>query len=101
MEDFSKDKQTNRDFLSTGRIESTRTGESPPDATNSSKEKDSNEFPLSLLPEDIDQEVFKQLPVDIQEEILSGKSREKVQGKGSLSCPLHASRGVLSFFSRM
>ncbi|XP_017895189.1 PREDICTED: DNA polymerase iota isoform X2 [Capra hircus] len=99
MEDFSKDKQTNRDFLSTGRIESTRTGESPPDATNSSKEKDSNEFPVSLLPEDIDQEVFKQLPVDIQEEILSGKSREKVQGKGSLSCPLHASRGVLSFFS--
>ncbi|XP_068849827.1 DNA polymerase iota isoform X4 [Capricornis sumatraensis] len=99
MEDFSKDKQTNRDFLSTGRIESTRTGESPPDPTNSSKEKDSNEFPLSLLPEDIDQEVFKQLPVDIQEEILSGKSREKVQGKGSLSCPLHASRGVLSFFS--
>ncbi|XP_065788826.1 DNA polymerase iota isoform X1 [Muntiacus reevesi] len=99
MEDFSKDKETNRDFLPTGRIESTRTGESPPDPTNSSKEKDSNEFPLSSLPEDIDQEVFKQLPVDIQEEILSGKSREKVQGKGSLSCPLRASRGVLSFFS--
>nr|XP_025128910.1 DNA polymerase iota isoform X3 [Bubalus bubalis] len=99
MEDFSKDKETNRDFLPTGRIESTRTGESPPDPINSSKEKDSNEFPVSLLPEDIDQEVFKQLPVDIQEEILSGKSREKVEGKGSLSCPLHASRGVLSFFS--
>ena len=99
MEDFSKDKETNRDFLPTGRIESTRTGESPPDPINSSKEKDSNEFPVSLLPEDIDQEVFKQLPVDIQEEILSGKSREKVQGKGSLSCPLRASRGVLSFFS--
>ncbi|KAM9055433.1 DNA polymerase iota isoform 2-T2 [Megaptera novaeangliae] len=99
MEDFSKDKETNWDFLPTGRIESTRTGESPPDTTSFSKEKDSNEFPLSSLPEGIDQEVFKQLPVDIQEEILSGKSREKVQGKGSLSCPLHASRGVLSFFS--
>ena len=99
MEDFSKDKETNCDFLPTGRIESTRTGESPPDTTSFSKEKDSNEFPLSSLPEGIDQEVFKQLPVDIQEEILSGKSREKVQGKGSLSCPLHASRGVLSFFS--
>ncbi|XP_022440170.1 DNA polymerase iota isoform X1 [Delphinapterus leucas] len=99
MEDFSKDKETNWDFLPTGRIESTRTGESPPDTTSFSKEKDSNEFPLSSLPAGIDQEVFKQLPVDIQEEILSGKSREKVQGKGSLSCPLHASRGVLSFFS--
>ena len=53
MEDFSKDKETNRDFLPTGRIESTRTGESPPDPINSSKEKDSNEFPVSLLPEDI------------------------------------------------
>uniref|UniRef100_A0A8C3YM67 DNA polymerase iota n=1 Tax=Catagonus wagneri TaxID=51154 RepID=A0A8C3YM67_9CETA len=99
MEDFSKDKETNWDFLPTGRIESTRTGESPPDPTHFSKAKDNNEFPLSSLPEGIDQEVFKQLPVDIQEEILSGKSREKVQGKGSLSCPLHASRGILSFFS--
>ncbi|XP_014636912.1 PREDICTED: DNA polymerase iota isoform X2 [Ceratotherium simum simum] len=99
MEDFSKDKETNWDFLPTGRIESTRTGESPLDNTNFSEEKDSNEFPLCSLPEGIDQEVFKQLPVDIQEEILSGKSGEKVQGKGSLSCPLHASRGVLSFFS--
>nr|XP_030723821.1 DNA polymerase iota isoform X6 [Globicephala melas] len=99
MEDFSKDKETNWDFLPTGKIESTRTGESPPDTTSFSKEKDSNELPLSSLPAGIDQEVFKQLPVDIQEEILSGKSREKVQGKGSLSCPLRASRGVLSFFS--
>nr|2MBB_A Chain A, Immunoglobulin G-binding protein G/DNA polymerase iota fusion protein [unidentified] len=41
----------------------------------------SNEFPLCSLPEGVDQEVFKQLPVDIQEEILSGKSREKFQGK--------------------
>ncbi|XP_026974355.1 DNA polymerase iota isoform X9 [Sagmatias obliquidens] len=99
MEDFSKDKETNWDLLPTGKIESTRTGESPSDTTSFSKEKDSNEFPLSSLPAGIDQEVFKQLPVDIQEEILSGKSREKVQGKGSLSCPLRASRGVLSFFS--
>uniref|UniRef100_A0A7N5JSV1 DNA polymerase iota n=1 Tax=Ailuropoda melanoleuca TaxID=9646 RepID=A0A7N5JSV1_AILME len=97
-EDFSKDKETNWDFLPSGRIESTRTGEAPLD-TNISKEKDSDEFPLCSLPEGIDQEVFKQLPVDIQEEILSGESGEKVQGKGSLSCPLHASRGVLSFFS--
>ncbi|XP_030882729.1 DNA polymerase iota [Leptonychotes weddellii] len=98
MEDFSKDKETNWDFLPSGRIESTRTGEAPLD-TNFSKDKDSDEFPLCSLPEGIDQEVFKQLPVDIQEEILSGKSGEKVQGKGSLSCTLHASRGVLSFFS--
>ncbi|XP_045646087.1 DNA polymerase iota isoform X2 [Ursus americanus] len=97
-EDFSKDKETNWDFLPSGRIESTRTGEAPLD-TNISKDKDSDEFPLCSLPEGIDQEVFKQLPVDIQEEILSGESGEKVQGKGSLSCPLHASRGVLSFFS--
>ncbi|KAF3829808.1 hypothetical protein GH733_001759 [Mirounga leonina] len=98
MEDFSKDKETNWDFLPSGRIESTRTGEAPLD-TNFSKDKDSDEFPLCSLSEGIDQEVFKQLPVDIQEEILSGKSGEKVQGKGSLSCTLHASRGVLSFFS--
>ncbi|XP_045383451.1 DNA polymerase iota isoform X4 [Lemur catta] len=99
MEDFSKDKETNRDFLPSGKTESTKTGESPLDTTNFSKEKNINEFPLCSLPEDVDQEVFKQLPVDIQEEILSGKSREKSQGKESLSCPLHASRGVLSFFS--
>uniref|UniRef100_A0A8C7AD71 DNA polymerase iota n=1 Tax=Neovison vison TaxID=452646 RepID=A0A8C7AD71_NEOVI len=98
MEDFSKDKETNWNFLPSGRIESTRTGEAPLDP-NFSKEKDSDESPFCSLPEGIDQEVFKQLPVDIQEEILSGKSGEKVQGKGSLSCPLHASRGVLSFFS--
>ncbi|XP_037662091.1 DNA polymerase iota isoform X2 [Choloepus didactylus] len=99
MEDYSKDKETNWDFLPSGRIESPRTGESPLDTTNFSKEKDINDFLLHSLPEGIDQEVFKQLPGDIQEEILSGKSREKIQGKGSLSCPLHASRGVLSFFS--
>ncbi|CAD7679310.1 unnamed protein product [Nyctereutes procyonoides] len=93
MEDFPKDKETNWDFLPSGRIESTRTGEAPRDTA------DSDEFPLCSLPEGIDQEVFKELPVDIQEEILSGKSGEKVQGKGSLNCPLHASRGVLSFFS--
>ncbi|XP_032738353.1 DNA polymerase iota isoform X5 [Lontra canadensis] len=98
MEDFSKEKETNWNFLPSGRIESTRTGEAPLDP-NFSKEKDSDESPLCSLPEGIDQEVFKQLPVDIQEEIRSGKSGEKVQGKGSLSCPLHASRGVLSFFS--
>ncbi|KAM8963769.1 DNA polymerase iota isoform 2-T2 [Lycaon pictus] len=99
MEDFPKDKETNWDFLPSGRIESTRTGEAPRDTADFSKEKDSDEFPLRSLPEGIDQEVFKELPVDIQEEILSGKSGEKVQGKGSLNCPLHASRGVLSFFS--
>ncbi|XP_035866090.1 DNA polymerase iota isoform X3 [Phyllostomus discolor] len=98
MEDFSKDKETNWNSLPTGRIESTRAGKSPLDTINFSR-GDSDEFPLSSLPEGIDQEVFKQLPVDIQEEILSGKSREKVQGKGSLSCPLRASRGILSFFS--
>ncbi|XP_021568316.1 DNA polymerase iota isoform X2 [Carlito syrichta] len=99
IEDFFKDKETNWDVLPGGRTESTRTGESPLDTTNLSKEKDISESPLSSLPEGVDQEVFKQLPVDIQEEILYGKSREKLQGKGSLSCPLHASRGVLSFFS--
>uniref|UniRef100_A0A2I3HFV4 DNA polymerase IV/DNA polymerase iota-like thumb domain-containing protein n=1 Tax=Nomascus leucogenys TaxID=61853 RepID=A0A2I3HFV4_NOMLE len=100
MEDFPKDKETNRDVLPSGRTDSTRTRESPLDTTNFSKEKDINEFPLCSLPEGVDQEVFKQLPVDIQEEILSGKSREKFQRKGSVSCPLHASRGVLSFFSK-
>ncbi|XP_012874404.1 PREDICTED: DNA polymerase iota isoform X4 [Dipodomys ordii] len=99
IEDFFKDKETNSNFLPSGRIESTGTGESPLDTTNVSNEKDVNEVPLCLLPEEVDQEVFKQLPADIQDEILSGKSREKFQEKGSLSCPLHASRGVLSFFS--
>ncbi|XP_004683969.2 PREDICTED: DNA polymerase iota [Condylura cristata] len=99
IEDFSKDKETNWDFPPTRRIENISTGESPLDSTNFSKERDLNEIPICPLPEDIDQEVFKQLPIDIQEEILSGKSREQVQGKGSLNCPLHASRGVLSFFS--
>ncbi|XP_054439652.1 DNA polymerase iota [Pteronotus mesoamericanus] len=98
LENFSKDKETNWNILPTGRIESIRTGESPLGSINFSKEG-SDEFPLSSLPEGIDQEVFKQLPVDIQEEILSGKSREKVQRKGSLSCPLRASRGILSFFA--
>ncbi|XP_058133734.1 DNA polymerase iota isoform X2 [Dasypus novemcinctus] len=99
MEEYSKDKETSRDFLPGRRIESTRTGESPLDTANFSKEKDIDEFSLYSLPEGIDPEVFKQLPGDIQEEILSGNSREKFQGKGSLSCPLHASRGILSFFS--
>uniref|UniRef100_A0A673VJB7 DNA polymerase iota n=3 Tax=Suricata suricatta TaxID=37032 RepID=A0A673VJB7_SURSU len=99
MEDSSKDKEANWDFLPSGRIESTRTGEAPIDTTNFSKEKDTDKFRLWSLTEGIDQEVFKQLPVDIQEEILSRKSGEEVQGEGSLSCPLHASRGVLSFFS--
>nr|KAF6358835.1 DNA polymerase iota [Pipistrellus kuhlii] len=93
MEDFSKDKKTNWDFLPTGRIESPRTLESSLNTTSFSKDQ------KKTLPEGIDQEVFKQLPVDIQEEILSGKSREKVQGKRSLSCPLKASKGILSFFS--
>ncbi|XP_023589727.1 DNA polymerase iota isoform X2 [Trichechus manatus latirostris] len=99
MEDFSKDKETNCDFLPSGRIESTRNGKSPVNNTDFSKEKGINDFPLYSFPEGIDQEVFKHLPVDIQEEILSSKSREKFQGKGSLSSPLHASGGVFSFFS--
>ncbi|XP_054580418.1 DNA polymerase iota isoform X2 [Eptesicus fuscus] len=99
MEEFSKDKKTNWDFLPTGKIESPRTRESPLDTISFSKDQNSDDFSLCSLPEGIDQEVFKQLPVDIQEEILSGKSREKVQGKRSLSCPLQASRGILSFFS--
>ncbi|XP_032149449.1 DNA polymerase iota isoform X3 [Sapajus apella] len=100
MEDFPKDKETNQDFLPCGRVESTRTRESLLDTKRFSEEKDINEFSLCSLPEGVDQEVFKQLPVDIQEEILSGKSREKFQGKESVSCPLHASKGVLSFFSK-
>uniref|UniRef100_A0A2K5SDB8 DNA polymerase iota n=1 Tax=Cebus imitator TaxID=2715852 RepID=A0A2K5SDB8_CEBIM len=100
MEDFPKDKETNQDFLPRGRVESTRTRESLLDTKRFSEEKDINEFSLCSLPEGVDQEVFKQLPVDIQEEILSGKSREKFQGKESVSCPLHASKGVLSFFSK-
>ncbi|XP_008833899.1 DNA polymerase iota isoform X1 [Nannospalax galili] len=99
MEDFYKEKEANCDCLPSRRIESTRTGESPLDTTCFSKEKDMSEFPLHSLPDGVDQEVFKQLPADIQEEILSGKSTEKFQGKDSLNCPLHASRGVLSFFS--
>ncbi|KAK2502371.1 hypothetical protein MC885_006457 [Smutsia gigantea] len=99
MEDFSKEKETNWDLPPTGKIESVRTGEPSPGTKDFSQEKDSSEFPLCSLPEGIDQEVFMQLPVDIQEEILSGRAREKVQRKESLSCPLHASQGVLSFFS--
>ncbi|XP_027724850.1 DNA polymerase iota isoform X4 [Vombatus ursinus] len=99
MEEFSQDKEINWDFLPSGRIESIKTGESPVDTSNFTKEKEIHDFPFHSLPEGIDHEVFKQLPVDIQEEILSGKTREKIQGKGSLSCPLHASKGVLSFFS--
>ncbi|XP_007486773.2 DNA polymerase iota isoform X6 [Monodelphis domestica] len=99
LEEFSQDKEVNWDFLPSGRIESIKTGESPLDTANFTKEKEIHDFPLHSLPEGIDHEVFKELPVDIQEEILSGKTREKNQGKGSLSCPLHASKGVLSFFS--
>ncbi|XP_006254962.1 DNA polymerase iota isoform X3 [Rattus norvegicus] len=99
MEDSYKEKEANWDCLPSRRIESTRRGESPSDATCFPKEKDTSDLPLQFLPEGVDQEVFTQLPADIQEEILSGKSRENLQGKGSLSCPLHASRGVLSFFS--
>lgn len=99
MEDFSKDKERNWDFLSARRTESTSTEASPLDTIHSSEEKGRDELPLCSLPEGIDREVFQQLPVDIQEEILSEKSREKIQGKGSLSFPLHASRGILPFFS--
>lgn len=99
MEDFSKDNETNWALPPTGKIESIRTGESPRDTKDFSQEKDSSEFPLRPLPEGIDQEVFTQLPVDIQEEILSERDRKKVQRKESSSCPLHAPQGVLSFFS--
>ncbi|XP_055994170.1 DNA polymerase iota [Sorex fumeus] len=99
MEDFSKDKGTSWGFLPPGRIESTKTGESVLESTTFSKEKDSSELPLGSLPEGIDEEVFKQLPVDIQEEILTGKSQEKVQLKAGPRCSLPASRGILSFFS--
>ncbi|XP_052598427.1 DNA polymerase iota isoform X6 [Peromyscus californicus insignis] len=98
-EDVSKEKEATLDCLPSRRIESMRPGESPSEAKCLSKEKDTSGFSLQALPEGVDQEVFKQLPADIQEEILSGKPRENLQGKGSLSCPLHASRGVLSFFS--
>ncbi|KAK7822455.1 hypothetical protein U0070_001622 [Myodes glareolus] len=93
-DDVYKEKEANWERLPSRRIESSRTGESPSDAPCVSKD-----FPLPALPEGVDHEVFKQLPADIQEEILSVKSGENLQGKGSLSCPLHASRGVLSFFS--
>ncbi|XP_021005956.1 DNA polymerase iota isoform X2 [Mus caroli] len=98
-EDSHKEKEANWDCLPSRRIESTGTGESPLDATCFPKEKDTSDLPLQALPEGVDQEVFKQLPADIQEEILSIKSRENLKGKGNLSCPLHASKGVLSFFS--
>ncbi|KAM5222319.1 DNA polymerase iota [Ctenodactylus gundi] len=99
MEDFSKDKETNCNFLTGGRIESLNTGVSPLDTANFSKEKDINEIPHHSLPEGVDQEVFKQLPVDIQKEILSGKSQEKLYGNEYSNGPLRASRGILSFFS--
>ncbi|XP_028630054.1 DNA polymerase iota [Grammomys surdaster] len=98
-EDSYKEKEANWDCLPSRRIESTRTGKSPLDATCFPKDKQTSDFTLQSLPEGVDQEVFKQLPADIQEEILSGKCKENLKGKGSLSCPLHASRGVLSFFS--
>ncbi|XP_063087674.1 DNA polymerase iota isoform X2 [Cavia porcellus] len=97
MEDFSKDKEANCDFLTTGRIE--RTEVSSLDSTNFSKDKDISEFLHYSFPEKIDQEVFRQLPADIQEEILSGNSKEKVQVNEKLSCSRQASRGLLSFFS--
>lgn len=96
-EDISKDKGPNWKSRPTGRTEDTGSGESPLESTNFSKERDSHGFPLSCLPEGVDQEVFQQLPVDIQAEILTGQSREKIQLKGSLS-PQHVSRGILSFF---
>ncbi|XP_033613389.1 DNA polymerase iota isoform X7 [Fukomys damarensis] len=98
VEDFSKDTEANCNFLTTGRTESRRSEISSLDSTNFLKEKHINESPHHSLPEDVDQEVFKQLPADIQEEILSGKSREKFQMNENLSRPLRASRGLLSFF---
>ncbi|XP_052011663.1 DNA polymerase iota isoform X2 [Apodemus sylvaticus] len=98
-DDSHRDKEANWGGLPSRGMEGTRAGQAPLDAARFPTEKDTSDLPLQSLPDGIDQEVFKQLPADIQEEILSGKSRENVQGKGSLSCPLHASRGVLSFFS--
>ncbi|XP_076768599.1 DNA polymerase iota isoform X2 [Arvicanthis niloticus] len=98
-EDSYKEKEANRDCLPSRRLESMRMGKSPLDATCFPKDKDTSDLTLQSLPEGVDQEVFKQLPADIQEEILSGKCKENLKGKGSLSCPLHASKGVLSFFS--
>ncbi|XP_038599785.1 DNA polymerase iota isoform X1 [Tachyglossus aculeatus] len=95
LEDLSQDKDVSWDFLPTGRIESTKTGESPLDPTNYPKEK---EFSLQSLPAGIDHEVFSQLPLDIQEELISGKPGEKLHGKRTPSYPLRASKGVLSFF---
>ncbi|XP_007519299.2 DNA polymerase iota isoform X2 [Erinaceus europaeus] len=98
-EDFSMDNERSKDFLPAERTKSPRIGKSPSDTIVVAKERDINELPLCSLPEGVDQEVFKQLPVDIQEEILSEKSREKAPGKGSSSCSSQASRGILSFFS--
>ncbi|XP_029778219.1 DNA polymerase iota isoform X3 [Suricata suricatta] len=56
MEDSSKDKEANWDFLPSGRIESTRTGEAPIDTTNFSKEKDTDKFRLWSLTEDLKSE---------------------------------------------
>ncbi|KAH0512558.1 DNA polymerase iota [Microtus ochrogaster] len=98
-DDVYKEKEANWERLPSRRIESSRAGKSPSDAPCVSKDRDTSDFPLPALPEGVDHEVFKQLPADIQEEILSVKSGENLQEKGSLSCALHASRGVLSFFS--
>ncbi|XP_075388791.1 DNA polymerase iota isoform X2 [Tenrec ecaudatus] len=98
LEDFSQDKETNQDFLTSGRIKSPRPAESLVDNTTFSHKKDSHALTPNSFPEGIDQDVFKQLPVDIQEEILSGKPGEKFQGSGSSSYPLYPSRGILSFF---
>ncbi|XP_054984788.1 DNA polymerase iota [Sorex araneus] len=99
MEELSKDKGPDWGCLPPGSIESARTGASELESTAFSQGKDSREGPRSSLPEGVDQEVFRQLPVDIQEEILAGHSREKVHSKASPRCSLPASRGILSFFS--
>ncbi|XP_058532966.1 DNA polymerase iota isoform X3 [Ochotona princeps] len=99
MEDFSKGKKTKWTFLPSGRLASARTGECPLDSIDVPKEKGASAVPLCSLPEGLDQEVFKQLPRDIQEEILSGKPTENFQGKESLSSPLRKPRGILSYFS--
>uniref|UniRef100_A0A8D0HK86 DNA polymerase iota n=1 Tax=Sphenodon punctatus TaxID=8508 RepID=A0A8D0HK86_SPHPU len=55
-----------------------------------------HDFPLHLLPAGIDQDIFIQLPRDIKEEIIFGKTRDRTPADEVLSQPFPSSGRALS-----
>uniref|UniRef100_A0A8C3XHQ8 DNA polymerase iota n=1 Tax=Chelydra serpentina TaxID=8475 RepID=A0A8C3XHQ8_CHESE len=100
MEGVPQDQVNSCSFVPDGRIRNTRTRESSLETKSCTEEPGIPVCPLHLLPADIDQEVFSQLPEDIKGEIISGRTGERIHTNNVLSPPLPFSKGALPFFAQ-